>query len=355
MEKLLFKSEIGNTGVFVPPIVFGTSALGNLYKVLDAQTKLAIIENWFRWVQPPVVIDTAGKYGAGLALEEIGNGLRKLGITPAEIIISNKLGWYRTELTAPEPSFEPGVWIDLQYDAVQKISYGGILDCYEQGLELLGGDYTTEILSVHDPDEYLRKAENEHEYRRRMNDILEAYEALLELKEKGHAQAIGIGAKNWKVIRNICDRVKLDWVMLATSFTIMEQPPELLEFMDELQGRKVSIINSAVFHGGFLTGSDYYNYQKLSREEESSRSLYRWRESFYTICSKHSVDPADASIQYGLSHPGIIGVALNSSRPEAIQRNIRQLSSQIPNKFWEELQTSGLANIPRDVPGGIKS
>lgn len=82
----------------MPPIIFGTSCLGNLYQALYDDVKLEIIKEWFRCVEFPVVIDTAGKYGAGLALEVIGQGLHKMGIKPNEIIISNKLGWLRTSL-----------------------------------------------------------------------------------------------------------------------------------------------------------------------------------------------------------------------------------------------------------------
>ena len=43
--------------------------------------------------------------------------------------------------------------MDLKHDAVQDISYQGILDCYEQGNTLLG-KYQARLVSVHDPDEY---------------------------------------------------------------------------------------------------------------------------------------------------------------------------------------------------------
>ena len=112
MEKLYEKRQLGKTGIVIPPVIFGTSCLGNLYRALSDDIKLDIMHQWFEYVDTPVVIDTAGKYGAGLALEVIGDGLRELGIEPEQITISNKLGWIRTPLTTPEPTFEPGVWAD---------------------------------------------------------------------------------------------------------------------------------------------------------------------------------------------------------------------------------------------------
>jgi len=329
----------------VPPIIFGTSALGNLYKALDEKNKLEIISNWFRFVKSPV-IDTAGKYGAGLALEVIGNGLRKLRIASGNITISNKLGWYRTKLETPEPTFEPGVWVDLKHDAIQTISYDGIMACYEQGIELLGGKYKTEILSVHDPDEYLADSDNRTG---RMVDILEGYQALSDLKSQGKARAIGIGAKDWKVIKMITDQIDLDWVMLATSFTIKEHPLELMEFMAQLKERKISIINSAVFHGGFLTGSDYYNYRKLDPASSEDGHLYQWREEFYDVCLKYKIKPSDACIVFGLAHPGIAAIALNTSRPDAIQKNIELLDKKIPDSFWVELKDRSLVTTDYDI------
>jgi len=105
--KLSEISPLGWTGISIPPIIYGTSFLGNLYKELPWETKLSIIKEWFASVAGPVVIDTAGKYGAGLALEVIGNGLRELGISPDQIIISNKLGWKRVALSSKEPTLNP--------------------------------------------------------------------------------------------------------------------------------------------------------------------------------------------------------------------------------------------------------
>ncbi len=37
------RRSIGKTGISIPPVIFGTSALGNLYSALSDETKTEII------------------------------------------------------------------------------------------------------------------------------------------------------------------------------------------------------------------------------------------------------------------------------------------------------------------------
>ena len=103
------------------------------------RTKLAIMRQWFACSHPIAAVDTAGKYGAVLALEVLSHGLRHLGVPRAGLVLSNKLGWYRVPLRGHEPTFEKGVWKDIRHDAVQRLGYDGILACWQQGCDLLGG------------------------------------------------------------------------------------------------------------------------------------------------------------------------------------------------------------------------
>ncbi len=252
--KLTSKKQLGKTGLEAPQVVYGTSYLGNLYKALPYEEKLALMKKWFECTEKPVLIDSAGKYGAGLALEIIGKGLADLDISPEDIIISNKLGWYRVPLTTDEPTFEPGAWEELENDCIQTFGYEEIIKCFEQGNELLGGTYKSEVVSIHDPDEYLLASSDAADRKVRLQEISESYKALFDLKSQGKVKAVGIGSKDWKVIRELYESVKFDWVMFANSFTVYNHPKELLQFMDLLDSKGVGIINSAVFHGGFLTG-----------------------------------------------------------------------------------------------------
>lgn len=338
-------SPIGKTGLRIPRIIFGTSALGNLYREHSFNTKLEIVSECIKNVQHPV-FDSAGKYGAGLALETLGNCLGKLNIGRDDVLISNKLGWLRSELKTPEPTFEQGVWFGLKNDAVQLISYDGIMACFEQGNELLGGMYKPQLLSVHDPDEYINRGRNREEKEKLFMDILEAYRALSDLKKKGKTKAVGIGSKDWTVISKVSEYVELDWVMFANSLTIMNHPPELLSFMDRLFKKGVAIINSAVFQGGFLTGSDYYNYRLITPESDGPK--FKWRETFYALCREHNVIPSVACVNFGMTPPGVAAISLNTSNPGRVKDNIESVMTKVPKEFYAAMVKKGL--ISKDYP-----
>lgn len=338
--------EIGNTGVKVPSIIFGTSCLGNLYKSIPYGEKLESVKEFFAYFKPPVVLDSAGKYGAGLSLETIGKCLRELGIPPESAVISNKLAWYRIPLTGAKPTFEPGAWADLEHDAEQKISYDGIIKCWEQGNELLGKPYRPCLLSVHDPDEYLNAAKGTDDRRKRFDDVLGAYKALHELKTKGLVKSVGVGAKDWRVIRELSDSAELDWVMFACSLTVMQHPKELLDFMESLRSRNIFIVNSAVFHSGFLTGGEFFDYRKT--DPATDKTLYEWRNSFNETCAKFAVSPAAACIRFSFTVPGVVSVALNTSNPKRVKKNVGFATARIPTEFWNEMKEKKL--ISREYP-----
>ena len=343
---------LGKSGLRVPPVIFGTSALGNLYRALSDETKLEILRAIFRWSPAPVVLDSAGKYGAGLALEVIGRGLEALGIEPAQVVISNKLAWLRTPLRSPEPTFEPGIWADLRHDAVQAVSYEGILRCWEQGVALLGGRYTPQIVSVHDPDEYLSRAATTGGGAARadaLRDVIDAYRALHDLQLRGDVRAVGLGAKDWKVVRELADTVELDWVMLACSLTVFHNPPEVIELVAELHRRGVGIINAGIFHAGALTGGSIFDYRPLDPIARPGDARFmEWRDKFLALCARHDVPAATACVHFALSPPGVACVALNTSRVDQVKRNVDMGRADVPARLWLDMKDAGL--LRRDYP-----
>ena len=368
------------------PIIFGTSCLGNLYKSIPMETKVAIAAEWFKAFERPV-IDSAGKYGAGLSLECIGKALKALGKKNDDLTISVKLGWRRSRRLNPgeEPTFEPGAWAGLEYDAVQDISYDGIMRCHAEAKELLGG-FPIDLVSVHDPDEYLFHAESRipqpqavreadalagvrggecrdknalsdlsvsrHSLRSAwslphgsrppsrggyaaLREIKDAYKALFELKARGEAESVGIGSKDWRVIEMLWrDGVKFDWAMFACQPTLLVHPPELISFVNELKTAGVTLIDSAVFNGGFLIGSDMLDYRKADPKKDAA--AFAFRSCYLELCSRYGLDPAAPAVEYAY-RLGFDAVALNTASPHRILKNAAYANAKAPEAFWREL------------------
>jgi len=344
---MMTHQKFGNTALDMPRVVFGATCLGNLFVAMTDEQKLDLIREWFAQIPKPVAIDTAGKYGAGLSLEVLGRDLAALVIQPDEVVVSNKLAWRRTPLEGNEPTFEPGVWVDLKHDAVQDISHDGILRCHEDGCHMLG-DYKPQLVSVHDPDEYLAAAKNADERTRRLSDICSAYRALEELRDAGEVAGVGIGAKDWRIIRELDEHCDFDWVMMANSFTIMHHPPELLEFITSLHQRNIALINSAVTHGGFLVGGRFLDYRSIDPADAKDANCLEWRQQFTEACHGFDLSPYDVAVAFGVSHPAVTSVALSTSQATRVASMVSAATHQPNPAIWEELRTRGLidANYP---------
>lgn len=339
---------LGKSGLQIPVVTLGTSSLGNLYAAHPEADKLSVLRAAFAQHPPPVMLDSAGKYGAGLSLEVIGRGLRRLGVSPDSVLISNKLGWRRVPLRGREPTFEPGIWFGLEHDAEQDLGYDGILRCWEQGSALLGAPYRAALVSVHDPDEHLARARTVVERERAEREILEAYRALADLKRAREVSLIGVGAKDWRVVRWLVDRVELDWVMIACSLTVRTHSADVVEFVDRLGRGGLGVFNSAVFHAGFLAGGPYFDYRQARPSDPRHRELFAWRERFFACCRAFALEPAAACLQFGLSHPAVSSIAVSTIDPGQVRRNAELPSLAIPTAFWDALRDRSV--VRRDYP-----
>jgi len=213
---------------------------------------------------------------------------------------------------------------------VQDISYDGIMRCHAEAKDLLGG-FPIDLVSVHDPDEYLAAKDAKNA----KADILGAYKALFELKARGEAESVGIGSKDWRVIEMLWrDGVKFDWAMLACQPTLLVHPPELISFVNELKAAGVTLIDSAVFNGGFLIGSDMLDYRKADPEKDAA--AFAFRERYLDLCRRHGLDPAAPAVEYAY-RLGFDAVALNTASPRRILKNAAYANAKAPEAFWREL------------------
>jgi D-threo-aldose 1-dehydrogenase len=198
------------------------------------------------------------------------------------------------------------------------------------------------------PDEYLAAATSPAEHDQRFESILTTFRALVDLKTAGQVAGIGAAARNWRIIQAIDAAVDLDWVMIAGSLTVMHHPPELLDSIASLAERQIAVVNAAVFHGGFLVGSQRHSGRVPDPENSADQGLFGWRKSFVALCHGHGISPAHACIQFGLSAPGIVAVALDTTHPDRVAENVESVLTSVPSSLWASMKEERL--LAADYP-----
>jgi D-threo-aldose 1-dehydrogenase len=178
--------------------------------------------------------------------------------------------------------------------------------------------------------------------------VLDAYRALDELKAAGELAGVGIASRDWKTINEIDARIRLDWVMLVGGVTIMHHPPQELLCMSNLAQRQIPIIAAGNFHGDFLLGGSSFDARAVDPENPADRSLFAWRKVFVALCHGHGITPVQACLQFALAAPGVVAVAVSTSRPERIAENARAAITKVPPAFWDSMKEEGL--LASDYP-----
>jgi D-threo-aldose 1-dehydrogenase len=303
--------------------MFSAAALGDTCRVIPDQTKFEICGEWFRHVEPPVFIDaTPGDDGSIAALQLLGRALRYFDIESEEVILHVKLRWKR--------------------GADGQISRGdeSVAKTWETACHALGSNRRPQLLSI--DEALLASAHSQTDRGRRAGRLDKVCRELCGLKAAGLVRGIGVVAKDWHVVEEICDAVPLDYVQLAGCLTILRHPPELLDLLKSLAERQIAVINSGVFHCGFLAGDQYFDGRALSNDDPVDQPLLAWRKSFAALCHGHGVTPTHACIQFALSAPGVVAVELNTTRPDRVGENVAAVRNGVPRALWDSMKEEGL-------------
>jgi len=151
-----------------------------------------------------------------------------------------------------------------------------------------------------------------------------------------------VGAKDWRVVRELAEVVDLDWVMLACSLTVFHHPPEVVDLVASLHERGIGIINSAVFHAGFLTGGKFFDYRELRQEDPADRPFFAWREKFHALLPA-ARRPTCRCPVCALPCPLLgrrRGTQHQSSRASATEPDLA--NAEIPAAFWTAMRDARL-------------
>jgi aryl-alcohol dehydrogenase-like predicted oxidoreductase len=318
--------ELGHSGVFVPRLGLGTTAIGGLYTPVGDALAAAVVR---RAAQLGLRhFDTAPLYGYGLAERRLGTALR--GVNRSDYVLSTKVG----RLLVPGGNQGQPQWAETgDLAPVFNFSYQAAMQSLEQSLDRLGVQQV-DIAHLHDPDDHYHDARDG------------AYRALLRLRASGEIRAIGAGMNQAEMLTRFVRDVDLDCVLLAGRYTLLDQSG-LRSLLPLCIRRGVSVIIGGVYNSGILadpTPGARYDY------EPAGRAILGKVLQIRAVCRRHNVPLKAAAIQFPFGHSAIACVIVGARTPHEVEENLRMFHHPIPPEFWADLKRTGLLGSAVPTP-----
>ena len=299
------KTEIRNTGVAIPELCFGTSALGDMpdtysYEVSEAravETVKSILTSDYPF------IDCSRNYGMGRSEQRIGLANKELGGLPAGASISTKL----------DRNMDTG-----RFDA------GEARRSIEESLTALGVD-SVDILHLHDP-EHAESLEP-------ITNAGGAIDTLFKMREEGLCKVVGLAAGNVDVMLPMLKDRDFDILITHNRFTLVNANAEAM--IDYAVARNIAVMNAAPYCGGALAkGTASF---KRYVYQEASEDMLAPIKAVESVCQKYSIPPGAAALQFSLREKRIASTICGVSKPERMVETLSWADYKIPEDVWVEL------------------
>jgi D-threo-aldose 1-dehydrogenase len=328
-EHVLRRRRIQNTPVAVTELGFGSSVIGNLYRVTAPRTASAALDA--AWDAGIRCFDTAPHYGLGLAERRLGAALRDR--PREEYVVSSKVG--RLLVPNERPRGVDGEGFVVRDDLRRRwdFSRDGVLRSLEDTLARTGLD-RLDIVYLHDPDDHWRQAADE------------AMPALAELRDQGVIGAIGAGMNQSAMLARFLRETAADVVMLAGRYTLLDQSA-LDDVLPAALSHGKSVVAVGVFNSGILAQDRPAEGMKYDYQDAPSALVAR-AQSIADVCAAHGTTLPAAAIAFPYTHPAVVNVTLGMRTAEEVRRNVELHARRVPDGLWDELRAQGL--IRADVP-----
>ena len=299
------KIALGNTGITVSRICFGTSALGHMpdtygYAV-DADRARETVRAVF--ASPVNFLDTSRNYGFGRSEERIGDVIRELGGLPHGFVISTKLD--RDMATN-------------RFDAARARR------SLEESLTALNVD-RVQLLHLHDPEHAASLSE--------ITGPAGALAELFRMKEQGLAQSVGLAAGKVDVMMPILRDWDFDALITHNRFTLVNRNAEAMA--DYAHKKGIAVLNAAPYSGGVLAKGST-KYQRYVYQDASSAMLEPIRK-IEELCARFGVPPGAAALQFSLRDRRVTSTICGISNIERIKETLAWAAYPIPDALWTEL------------------
>ncbi len=313
-------TDLGDTGLRVTRLMFGTAPIGGLFAPVSAGDAHATLEA--AWDAGIRAFDTAPHYGVGQSERRLGDFLA--GKPRSEFVISTKVGRLLVPATGPTQGVE-GFYDTPALSRVWDFSADGARRSVEESLERLGLD-RIDLVLIHDPDNFAEES------------LAGAYPALHELRSSGVIGAIGLGMNQCEVPRWFIARADLDCVLIAGRYTLLD-PFGAESLLSDCERRQVCVLTGGVFNSGILADprpGSTYDYAAAPAE------LLERAQRIKAVCAARGLPVGAVALHYPLRHPAVTAALVGARTPQEITQDVEYLTTNVPDAVYEDLAAAGL-------------
>jgi D-threo-aldose 1-dehydrogenase len=300
---MLTERPLGSTGLTVPPLCIGTSAITSASRVygydvdLDQQVRTlrAVFDGPIRF------LDTSNEYGDGESEKRIGEVLREIGGVPAGFLVGTKV--------------DP--------DATGDFSGRRVRESVAESMDRLGMDHLP-LVFLHDPERITFE---------QATAPGGPVEALVELKKEGLVGHLGVAGGPVGLLQRFVELGLFEAAITHNRFTLLDRSAGPL--LDQCAEAGVAVLNAAPFGGGMLAkgpgSAPKYAYRTASDPVRESAVAMQ------AACERAGVPLVAAALQFSIRDPRIVSTIVGVTRPERIAETLDLATLDIPAGLWTEL------------------
>jgi aryl-alcohol dehydrogenase-like predicted oxidoreductase len=334
MENAMEYATLGNTGLLVSKLCFGTMTFGDgrgLFKAISRVDQAGADELVKTSIDGGInFFDTADNYTEGESERILGQSLKNLNIARKDVVIATKVysrvGPGRNDIGA---------------------SRGHIMDGVEASLRRLQTDHI-DLYQIHGNDS--------------VTPVEETIRALDTLVQHGKVRYIGCSNwQAWKIakalgISEYKNLARFDTLQAYYSIAGRDLERELLPL---LESEKVGLLVWSPLAGGLLSGKFSRTNQKAT---DSRRSEYdfpivdkerTWNilDVMTPIAKAHGCSPARLSLAWLLAKPAVTSVIVGAKRLDQLHDNLAAIELTLTQDELSQLDE--VSALPPEYPGWV--
>jgi D-threo-aldose 1-dehydrogenase len=309
---------LGATGPAVSRLCLGTSNYSRARFGLGPVEPLETVLDLAETGGPPItLIDTSNEYGDGFSEAFVGDALRRRASSP--VVVQSKLD--RDTETGSFSSRR--MWRSL-LESTARLGLDRLPMLYLHDPEHIGWE------EAFAPDGPVR--------------------ALVEMKERGLVDAIGISGGPAPMLLRYVETGLFDAVITHNRFTLVDRSAD--ELLSVASARSISVVNAAVYGGGALAKwpAPVERYAYRPADPAMADAIGRMGRA----CENAGVSLAAAALQASTRDPRVTSTIVGASTAAQVHEAIAADNVEIPEALWAELDA--LAPSPllwQDPPGSV--